>query len=113
MSAAKTTSSPTLAENNHRPAAHMAMLAFLVEILALGSVFLSGNRISRIGYLIYSLATTLFLVYSFSVSTVGNIIVGGVVYGEVPLITIISSLAVKLEKSMKPNHSNNIPPNSA
>ncbi len=70
---------------------YLFLVAFLVEILALGSVFLSGNRKSGIGYMIYTLATALFLVYSFSVSTVGNIIVGGVVYGEVPSIIIISS----------------------
>ena len=70
---------------------YLFLVAFLVEILALGSVFLSGNKLSGTGYLIYVLATALFLAYSFSVSTVGNIIVGGVVYGEIPPIVIISS----------------------
>ncbi len=73
--------------------AYLFLVAFLVELLALGSAFLLKNRVIRLSYVIYSAIAASFLVVALATSQIGNILSNGVVYGALPLeVTIGSSL---------------------
>lgn len=71
--------------------AYLAIVALLVQFLALGSLQLAGFRKILNFYYIFSLASTVFILYSLYVSSIGNIITSFVVFGPLPLLVIISS----------------------
>ena len=73
---------------------YVFLVALLVELLALGSVFLTSSKILHILYVAYSLATSSGLAISLYVFPLGRMIVSHVFYGPLPLSdTIMSSAA--------------------
>lgn len=70
---------------------YMFLVAFLVELLAMGSMFLLKNRKAETAYILYSVIVTVFLGVELAVSNLGNIVVNGVVYGVLPMGVIIGS----------------------
>ncbi len=71
---------------------YLAVVALLVEFLALGSVQFLGKKVKSI-YYVYSVFTSLALIISFMFVKIGNIISNYVVFGLLPLITtVISSI---------------------
>lgn len=72
---------------------YIFIVAFLVQLLAAGSiVLLNSKRISTI-YLAYSMIADAFLIYALATQPVGNLILNGVFHGTLPaLITIGSSV---------------------
>lgn len=71
--------------------AYLFLVAFLVELLAMGSMALLQKRLAMVSYVVYSLATTVFLVIALAVSDIGNLLLNGVVYGPLPLLVTIGS----------------------
>lgn len=71
--------------------AYLFAVAILVQLLSLGSLNLLRNRRYIVSYSIYSVVVDVFLLFSLIYSPVGNIIIGGVVFGAIPLLVTISS----------------------
>ena len=71
--------------------AYLFAVAILVQLLSLGSLNLLGNRRYMLSFSIYSVVVDVFLLFSLIYSPVGNIIIGGVVFGALPLLVTISS----------------------
>lgn len=70
---------------------YLAVVAILVQFLAMGSLALgASDRIQKV-YWAYSLAAFAFLIYTLLTSDIGNIISSNVVYGVLPLYVIVSS----------------------
>ena len=73
--------------------AYLFLVAFLVELLAIGSIFLLKSRAIRLSYVLYSAIAAAILAVALATSQIGNILVNGVVYGALPIgVTIGSSL---------------------
>ncbi|MEM0128461.1 MAG: hypothetical protein QXO03_05200 [Thermoplasmatales archaeon] len=70
------------------------IVAMLVGFLALGSMSLTHRKTTFRLYALYFAFSTAFLVVSLTITHIGNIIVGGVVYGALPLLVVISSSVV-------------------
>ena len=70
---------------------YLAIVAILVQFLAMGSLELGGSKRIRTAYYVYSLAVFVFLVVSLAVSSIGNIISSYVVFGPLPFLVILSS----------------------
>ncbi len=70
---------------------YLFLVAFLVELLAMGSLFLLKNRKASAAYIIYSIVATVFLIVELAISSIGNIISNGVVFGVLPMGAIIGS----------------------
>lgn len=70
---------------------YLAIVALLVQFLAIGSLQLSGWKKVLKGYYVYSVAATVFLFASLAVSDIGNVISSYVVFGVLPILAIISS----------------------
>ncbi len=70
---------------------YLFLVALLVQLLSLGSISLlpSGKYLKP--YAVYSIGTDVFLVYALAASSVGNIILNGVVYGALPVIVTVGS----------------------
>ncbi len=70
---------------------YLGIVALLVQFLAIGSLQLAGYRKVLNFYYAYSIAATIFIIYSLAVSGIGNIISSYVVFGTLPMLVIISS----------------------
>lgn len=70
---------------------YLAIVAILVQFLAMGSLSLVPSKKIQNAYLVYSVAAFVFLVYSLGVTGIGNIISSSVVFGPLPLLVILSS----------------------
>ncbi|AKA49416.1 hypothetical protein IX51_10265 [uncultured archaeon] len=70
---------------------YLAIVALLVQFLAIGSLQLSGSQKPLKAYYAYSIAATILLLATLAVSDVGNIISNYVVFGALPLLVILSS----------------------
>lgn len=79
---------------------YLAIVALLVQFLALGSLQLAGLKKVLNPYYIYSIAATVFILFSLSVSDVGNLITSFIVYGPLPLLVTISSSFVTFPAAM-------------
>jgi hypothetical protein len=73
---------------------YLILVAIIVELLALGSVLLLRKHNITLYYIIYMVISTAFVIISAAISTVGDIITHGVVYGVLPIIISISSITV-------------------
>ncbi len=73
---------------------YLFIVALLVEVLAMGSLQLLGSKSARNAYYAFSLAASIFLLYSLVVSSIGNIITTYVVFGPLPLMVTIASVIV-------------------
>lgn len=73
---------------------YLFIVAILVELLALGSVLVLSIRKFTRAYVIFSIITDAFLIYSLVSVEVGNIITSGVVFGPLPLLVVVSSSLV-------------------
>lgn len=68
-------------------------VAFLVQMLATGSILLAKSNNIKLAYFVYSFVTDVFLIYSLVTNATGNLIVNGIFYGSLPeMVTIGSSL---------------------
>lgn len=76
---------------------YLFLVAVIVEFLALGSVSLLNKKRLTESYLIFNIATDIFLLFSLATNNVGDIITHGVVFGPLPiLVTIASSIVTFL-----------------
>lgn len=73
---------------------YLFVVAVLVELLAMGSINLTGNRGIVVTYYAYSAASTVALAMSLAYSNVGSIITNYVVYGPLPMPVVITSSIV-------------------
>ncbi|MCL4343675.1 MAG: hypothetical protein JRN26_00420 [Nitrososphaerota archaeon] len=73
---------------------YLFVVAILVELLASGSINLTGNRNAILAYYIYSLISAIALIVSLTYANIGYILTAGVVYGPLPLSVIIASSLV-------------------
>lgn len=73
---------------------YLVLVAVIVELLALGSVLLLHSRKFTVSYVIFMIISTVFVIISAGISTVGDIITHGVVYGTLPLLISVSSITV-------------------
>lgn len=72
---------------------YLFLVAAIVELLALGSVSLTGNGKYSISYGIYAVITSVFLIYTLASGALGKMIVSHVFFGALPiLVTVASSL---------------------
>ena len=71
--------------------AHLLLVAVLVELLALGSMELTGNSAAKWAYGAFCIAATAFLAYALATSAVGNVIASYVVFGALPLLVVEAS----------------------
>lgn len=70
---------------------YLAIVAVLVQFLAMGSLSLGSTKRLQLAYWIYSIVVFVFLFYSLVVSSIGNIISSFVVFGPLPLLVIVGS----------------------
>lgn len=76
-------------------AAYWFLVAVLVELLALGSIQLVKSKLLKNAFYIYTIAVTLFTIYSLYASEIENAVQQYVVLGQPPeLVTLASELAV-------------------
>jgi hypothetical protein len=76
---------------------YIFLVAFLVQMLATGSLFLVKSSRYVMAYVLYSAIADAFLVYSLVVSTTGSLITNGVFNGSLPvMVTAGSSLVTFL-----------------
>lgn len=73
---------------------YLAAVAILVQVLAIGSLQLFGQRRPLVAYYVYSATVTIVLFAALYTATVGDIISSYVVYGGLPLAVMISSSLV-------------------
>ncbi|MGP6207406.1 hypothetical protein ACNF42_05190 [Cuniculiplasma sp. SKW3] len=73
---------------------YLFLVAILVELLALGSVYLLGNVNLMKGYTIYSIVSDIILGISLLITPLPNMIITGVVAGVLPLLVVITSSIV-------------------
>lgn len=71
--------------------AYLFSVAVLVQMLSMGSMNLLKKRVFMVSYAAYSVAVDIFLLFSLIYSPVGNIIIGGVVFGALPLLVTVAS----------------------
>jgi len=70
---------------------YLFVATLLVLLLGEGSALAIKNRIVTYTFTIFAIASTLFMLYALSVSTVGNLIVNYIVYGMPPFYIILAS----------------------
>lgn len=70
---------------------YLFAVAVLVQMLSLGSLNLLKKRDYMVSYAIYSVIADIFLLFSLIYTPVGNIIIGGVVFGALPLLVTVAS----------------------
>lgn len=70
---------------------YLFVTAVLVELLAMGSINLTGKRGLIVTYYAYSVASTVALALSLAYSDMGKIITNYVVYGPLPMPVVITS----------------------
>jgi hypothetical protein len=70
---------------------YLFAVAVLVQMLSLGSLNLLKKRGYMVSYAIYSVIADIFLLFSLIYTPVGNIIIGGVVFGALPLLVTVAS----------------------
>ncbi|MCL4345995.1 MAG: hypothetical protein M1496_06525 [Candidatus Thermoplasmatota archaeon] len=73
---------------------YLFLVAVLVEMLALGSVYLLGNRKLMNGYVIYSVLADIILGVSLLITPLPGMIITGVVAGILPIAVVITSSIV-------------------
>ncbi len=73
---------------------YLILVAILVELLALGSVLLLKKRKFTLYYGIFMVLSTAFILYSAAVSSIGDIITHGVVFGVIPILISVSSIII-------------------
>ncbi len=73
---------------------YLLVVALVVELLAMGSINLTGKRVLIVAYYAYSVVSTLSLVLSLVYSDIGNIITNFVVYGSLPVSVVVTSSIV-------------------
>ncbi len=73
---------------------YLFLVAFLVQLLSMGSVLLVKSTLIARAYAVYSIAADIFLVYALASTTVGNLLLDGVVHGSIPLAVIAGSSAI-------------------
>lgn len=73
--------------------AYLLIVAILVELLAMGSVYLTKSDKAIKIYGAFMVVSTALLLYSIVTSRIGNILTGYIVYGNIPLsVAILSSV---------------------
>lgn len=80
-------------------AVYLFIVGILVLCLSLGSIELAHNNRIKLVYKTFSVIAALLLLGSLVVSPVGNIITDYVVYGNLPLLVIITSIVVTFPAS--------------
>lgn len=73
---------------------YLFVVAVLVELLAMGSINLTGKKHVIVAYYIFSAITTVILAASLVYSNIGYILTDYVVYGPLPLSVVITSWIV-------------------
>jgi hypothetical protein len=73
---------------------YLFLVAILVEMLSLGSVYLLGNEKLIKGYTAYSVIVDIILLISLLITPLPNMIITGVVSGVLPLLIVITSSIV-------------------
>jgi hypothetical protein len=74
-------------------ATYLLIIAVLVELLAMGSIYLIKSEKSTKAYGMFMVASTILLAYSLITSRIGNIITAYIVSGNIPLpVAIFSSV---------------------
>ena len=73
---------------------YLFLVAILVEMLSLGSVYLLGNEKLIKGYIAYSIIVDIILLISLLITPLPNMIITGVVSGVLPLLIVITSSIV-------------------
>ncbi len=73
---------------------YLFVVAVLVQMLSIGSINLLKKGRFIVSYVVYSLVVDIFLLGSLAYSPVGNILLGGVVFGALPLPVTLASSAV-------------------
>ncbi|MGC8662050.1 MAG: hypothetical protein ACP5TZ_06080 [Nitrososphaeria archaeon] len=73
---------------------YLFVVAVLVELLAMGSINLTGKKYLVIVYYVFSAASTVLLAASLVYSNIGYILTDYVVYGPLPLYIVITSSIV-------------------
>ncbi len=71
--------------------AYLLVVVVLVELLAIGSMELVKKRSWRQAYFAFSILATIFATYTLATSYVGNVIVNYIVYGNLPIMVVVSS----------------------
>jgi hypothetical protein len=72
---------------------YLFLVVFLVEALAMGSLYLLKNNTLKAGYIIYILVIDFAMVLALQFSNTSNLIITYVVYGVLPLaVVVVSSL---------------------
>ncbi|WP_393971429.1 hypothetical protein OXIME_001705 [Oxyplasma meridianum] len=70
---------------------YLFAVAVLVQLLSMGSLNLMKKGRYMVSYTVYSVAVDIFLLLSLTYSPVGNIIIGGVVFGPLPFLVAVAS----------------------
>ncbi|MGP6220153.1 hypothetical protein [Caldiplasma sukawensis] len=70
---------------------YLFSVALLVELLALGSLSLLNNKKMLLGFIVYTVLSSLAVIATLIITPASNILVNGVVYGALPLPVVISS----------------------
>ena len=73
---------------------YLFLVAILVEMLSLGSVYILGNEKLITGYTAYSVIVDIILLISLLITPLPNMIITGVVSGVLPLLIVITSSIV-------------------
>ncbi len=80
--------------NNLLMDSYLFLVAILVEMLALGSVYLFNNSTLIRSYVAYSIISDIILAISLALTPIPNMIITGVVAGLLPLSLVITSSIV-------------------
>ena len=95
---------------------YLFIVAALVSALAVGSVQLAKSRRIRQAYYIFTVLSLVFVLYSLAVTSIGNILVGYVVYAVLPLLVVTASsvatfpaaLAIIVMAALSYKHTKNV-----
>jgi len=80
-------------------ATYLFVVVMLVESLAIGSIQLIKSSKIKVYYYIYSIISTILLIYSLYISNIGNIITNYIVFGVLPLFVVITSSIITFPAS--------------
>lgn len=75
---------------------YLFIVAFLVQLLSIGSLLLLKSGRASMAYGIFSVLSDIFLVYALVSVNVGNILLNGVVFGALPIIVIAASSVITM-----------------
>lgn len=73
---------------------YLLIVAILVELLAMGSIYLTKSAKAIKTYGAFMAVSTVLLLYSIATSKIGNILTGYIVYGNPPLSVLIFSSVI-------------------